>query len=497
MQRTEQKHIYIIGAGLAGREIARELNAKPVLGKLVAFLDDNPSKIGTLCEGVPVLGPLREALSYIKVQPQDKAIIAIPSAERKLILEIHKILHRGGFAAIHIVPASAQIIEGDAHLVQTRTIDPLDILGRDPVDIGLLESLEWLKGKRVLISGAGGSIGSELARQLLEAGVQRLYLLGHGENSIYLIDSELRALQAAGVGKSCAIVPLIGDLKDRNWLDFIMKRLRCDAVFHAAAYKHVPMMEANTVAAVENNVFGTKNLLDACLATKVQRFILISTDKAVDPLCVYGASKLLGERLLLAAQKQAEQLLPESRYCFVRFGNVLGSRGSILPLFSKQLEQGGPLTVTHPDASRFFMTIPEACSLVLKAGSLEARSPAFLLEMGQPLRIRELAEQVIRFTGLEPYRDIAIEYIGLRPGERLHERLHTDHERLEATEDPRINALKTSEVSFDLEDLLSKLATVCFYHPESPGTYRNRRVLRQLLCKAMPSIEEKPDEPEY
>ncbi|MBU0954375.1 MAG: polysaccharide biosynthesis protein [Spirochaetes bacterium] len=500
MQKTEPKRVFIIGAGLAGRGIANELLAKPVLGITAAFLDDDSTKIGSSYEGVPVIGPIDAILKTLRAGAQDRAIIAMPSAERSRIQEIYRQLQACGFSSIHIVPAIAQIIEGKVHLVQTRTIDPLDILGRDPAGIRLKKSLDWLRNKRVLISGAGGSIGSELARQLLEAGVQRLYLMGHGENSIYQIDSELRRLQAAGVGERCAIVPLIGDLKNREWLFFIMQRLKCDAVFHAAAYKHVPMMEANTVAAIENNVFGTKNLLDACEAHAVQRFILISTDKAVDPLCIYGASKHLSEQLVLDFQKRqakAGPALAAARYCFVRFGNVLGSRGSILPLFMTQVENGGPLTVTHPEASRYFMTIPEACSLVLKAGSLASSAPAFLLDMGPPIRIRDLAEQVIRFSGLEPDKDIAIEYIGLRPGERLHERLHSDSERLEPSGSQRINALYTTAGGIDMPRLLAELEPVCFLRAGKESSYRNRRRLRTILRQTIPGIEEKPDEPEY
>ncbi|HAP42513.1 MAG: capsular biosynthesis protein [Spirochaetes bacterium GWD1_61_31] len=497
MKARKGKNVYIIGAGLAGLGIASELAEKPTLGKVQALLDDDPAKIGGSFAGIPIIGPVAAALKGLTVQPQDRVIIAVPSASQAVLQTLHQLVKATGFASVHIVPAVAQIIEGDVHLAQTRSIDPLDILGRPPAAIGLKDSMDWLRGKRVLISGAGGSIGSELARQMLEADVERLYLLGHGENSIYQIDRELRRLQADGVGSLCAIVPLIGDLKDRAWLHFVMPRLRVDAVFHAAAYKHVPLMEANPVAVVENNVFGTRNLLDASLASRVSRFILISTDKAVQPLCSYGASKYLSERLVLASQSRAKAQDPDSRYCFVRFGNVLGSRGSILPLFSQQIEAGGPLTVTHPDTSRFFMTIPEACSLVLKAGSLADQAPAFLLDMGQPVLIRELAEQLIRFYGLEPHKDIAIQYIGLRPGERLHESLSSPDESLSAGSDRRIQLLHCPPAGFSLDEVLVQLTPVCFHQPDRPEAYRNRRLLRQILRRYIPSLEENHDESEY
>ncbi|HPE88748.1 MAG: polysaccharide biosynthesis protein [Spirochaetaceae bacterium] len=490
----DNPRIYIVGAGFAGRAIAREIRAKAVLGTIVAFLDDDEGKLGKRIDGVPVLGPIRDVVRLLAREPADEAIIAMPSAPRELLRELYFTLKRAGFARIRILPDVAQIVEGDAHLVQAREIDPQDLLGRSPVAIGLKKSIEWLAGKRVIVTGAGGSIGSELARQLLSAGVERLYLFGHGENSIYQIDRELRGLQSGGVGVSTAIVPVIGELKDRDYMTDICRRLKADVVFHAAAYKHVPMMEANTVAAIENNAFGTRNLVDACLAAGVRRFVLISTDKAVEPLCVYGASKFLSERIVLDAQERAGA---GEHYMVVRFGNVLGSRGSILPLFKGQVERGGPVTVTDPAASRYFMTIPEACSLVLKTGGVGAGGESYLLDMGEPVLIRELAEQVIRFSGLRPYDDIAIEYIGLRPGERLEERLFSSDESLAATEFPKINRLERRGPRFDLEAAMRALEPVCFKSDGWPDAYRNRRRLRAALRSFIPTVEEHPDEPEY
>jgi len=490
----ENPRIYIIGAGFAGRAIAREIREKAVFGSIVAFLDDDPLKVGHRIDDVPVLGPIRDVARLLARTPADEAIIAIPSATREYLRELYYILKEAGFSRIRIVPDVAQVIEGDAHLVQAREIDPQDLLGRSPVAIGLKKSIQWLSGKRVMVTGAGGSIGSELARQLLSAGVERLYLFGHGENSIYQIDRELRALQAGGVGVSTAIVPVIGELKDRVYMENVLLRLKADVVFHAAAYKHVPMMEANTIAAIENNVFGTQNLVDACLASGVKRFVLVSTDKAVEPLCVYGASKFLSERITMQAQSRATS---GQHYMVVRFGNVLGSRGSILPLFKQQIDQGGPVTVTDPRASRYFMTIPEACSLVLKAGGVGSGGASYLLDMGEPIMIRDLAEQVIRFSGFVPDRDIRIEYIGLRPGERLEEKLVADDERLEPTSYPRINRLQRLNGAFDLEAALQALRPACFATPEAPEVYRNRRVLRSALRTFIPTVEEKPDEPEY
>ncbi|MDR2143580.1 MAG: polysaccharide biosynthesis protein [Treponema sp.] len=476
--------VYIIGAGFAGQTLAREINAKAVFGRVVAFLDDDAEKIGRRIEGIPVLGPIRDVAQLLRMNPADEAIIAIPGASREYLGELYVILKKAGFQRIRILPGISQIIEGDAHLIQTRSIDPQDLLGRTPVAVNLKESLAYLRGKRVLVTGAGGSIGSELCRQLLSGGAARLYLVGHGENSIYLIDRELRLLQEEGVGEKSVLVPVIGDLKDRDYIHYILKKLKADVVFHTAAYKHVPMMEENPVAAVENNVFGTKNLIDAAKAGGVKRFVHITTDKAVEPVSVYGASKYLCERLVLESPDNENGENP--RFIAVRFGNVLGSRGSIMLLFQKQIEKGGPLTVTHPEMKRWFMTIPEACSLVLKAGGVGENRSLYLLDMGEPVRIRDMAEQMIRFYGFEPERDIKIEYIGKRPGERIDEKLWSDDEEPETTDFKRILRLKRKCPPLDLEKLLETLKPVVRFDPQKAGAYRNGDLLKKILFEAVP-----------
>jgi FlaA1/EpsC-like NDP-sugar epimerase len=490
----EETRIYILGAGFAGRAIAREVRAKGVFGSVVAFLDDDARKIGSRIEGIPVLGPIRDVVNLLSRLPADEAIIAIPSATSEELRELYFLLKRAGFQRIRIVPGIAQITEGDAHLIQAREINPQDLLGRSPVAIGLKESLAYLRGKRVLITGAGGSIGSELARQLLSAGVARLYLFGHGENSIYQIDRELRLLQEEGVGEKTSIVPVIGDLKDAAYVRFILGRLKADAIFHAAAYKHVPMMEANPVAAIENNVFGTKNLVEAALAAEVKRFVLVSTDKAVDPVCVYGSSKFLAERIVMDAKARAGA---GQDFMVVRFGNVLGSRGSIVPLFSGQIAKGGPVTVTHPDTARYFMTIPEACSLILKTGGVGSGGELYLLDMGEPVRIRDLAEQMIRFYGYEPGRDIRIEYIGLRPGERIEESLVAAGETMVSTEYPRVNRLERRGEAFPLDEALEGLRPICSFTEGAETAFRDRIKLREVLQKFVPTLIVPDHEPRY
>lgn len=427
-------------------------------------------------------------MSFLRRTDNDEAIIAIPSASKERISEIYAVLQKCGFTRIKILPTLSQIVEGSAHLVQAREIDPLDILGRTPITISLKESLAYLRGKRVLITGAGGSIGSELARQLLSGGAERLYLLGHGENSIYLIDRELRILQQEGVGEKATIVPIIGDLKDKHFLNYILPKLKCDVIFHCAAYKHVPLMEENPVAVIDNNVFGTQNLLEAALNADVSRFVLISTDKAVTPVSTYGASKMLCEKLLLDAAKRAKK---DTAFMFVRFGNVLGSRGSVLPVFVNQLKTGGPLTVTHKDMERYFMTIPEACSLVLETGGVGQNGFSYLLDMGEPIKIVDMAEQCIRFFGLEPYKDVNIVFSGLRKGERLYEPLWLKEEAPEKTEYEKVLRLTPVGEGLQnttLQELLNQLFEIC-YDYKNESNFRNKELLKSILENAIPSLK--------
>jgi len=488
-----QPTIYIIGAGLAGTMIAHEIRRKGVFGRVAAFLDDDPQKIGTKIEDIPVLGPIQDVARLIRVEPRDELLIAIPSIKAERLREIYAIVKDAGFTTIKLLPGISQIVDGAAHLVQAREINPQDLLGRTPIKISLKSSLAYLRGKRVLITGAGGSIGSELARQLLSGGAERLYLFGHGENSIYQIDKELRLLQEEGVGDKATIVPIVGELKDRAYMHYILSKLRCDAVFPTAAYKHVPLMEANPVAVIENNVFGTKNLLDACIENGVKRFVLISTDKAVNPVSIYGVSKMLNEKMVLNAAERIKERFggADYAYMFVRFGNVLGSRGSIFPLFVEQVKKGGPVTVTSPDMMRFFMTIPEACSLVLQTGGVGINGQSYLLDMGEPVNILETARQLIRYMGYEPEKDIPIEIIGVRPGERLEEPLISETEYTEPTDYPKILRLQ-NRVEYhaaDLEKLLSALEPVCCPSAD-PALYRNKEYLIQVLCSACKSCRE-------
>ena len=489
MTVEKSRRLYIIGAGFAGQTLAEEIKRKAIFGDVVAFLDDDSEKIGRKIEEIPVLGPIRDVARLLRMNPADEAVIAIPSASREYLTELYSILQKAGFARIRILPAISQIIAGNARLIQTRSIDPQDLLGRTPVAVNLKQSLAYLRGKRVLVTGAGGSIGSELCRQLLSGGAARLYLFGHGENSIYQIDKELRLLQDEGVGEKASLVPVIGDLKDENYIDYILGKLKADVIFHAAAYKHVPMLEENPVAAIENNFFGTLNLVGAAQKRRVKRFVLITTDKAVEPVSVYGVSKYLCERLVLDAAVRNAENSRDAHFMAVRFGNVLGSRGSIMPLFQKQIEKGGPVTVTDPAMRRWFMTIPEACSLVLKAGGVGANGNLYLLDMGEPVRIRDMAEQMIRFYGFEPEKDIPIEYIGPRPGERIDEVLWGRDETPAPTEHSRILKIERKvQDPLDLEALTGALRPICQFDHEKPERYRDSALLRKILHEAVPSL---------
>jgi FlaA1/EpsC-like NDP-sugar epimerase len=490
VHRRSTNRIYIVGAGLTGISLAREIQAKRIFGKVVAFLDDDPAKIGRRVHNVPVLGPIQEVVDLLKTTPADEAIIAIPGAKREQLKRIHRLLVQAGFGRIRIVPRISQILEGEAHLIQARQVDPEDLLSREPIQVDLKKSLAYLRGKRVLVTGAGGSIGSELCRQLLSGGAERLYLLGHGENSLYEIERELRLLQEEGVGEKATIVPVLGELQDRDFMGYIFGRLKANVVFHTAAHKHVPLLEANPVEAVKNNVFGTKNVADAAAAAGVERFVLISTDKAVEPNSVYGASKLIAEELVLR-QGGASQV-----FLVVRFGNVLGSRGSILPLFRKQILKGGPVTVTDPEVSRYFMTIPEAVSLVLQAGGVGKARGLYLLDMGEPVLIRELAEQMIRFYGFEPQTEIPVHYTGLRPGEKMSERLWADGDRALPTEYPKILRLEPRyALNGRLKDVIESLSPICHFDPAQAELYRDRHALRRTLKRIIPTLRLPDDEP--
>jgi len=419
------KEVVICGAGDAGNTILREMQRNRALGYVpVGIIDDDPRKAGLRVQGTRVLGG-RDALPAILRETKvDEVIIAMPSAPGVVHREIVEACRRVGVPC-KTLPGLPELISGEVTVRLLRDVSVEDLLGRAPLKIDFAQVSRYLNGKVVLITGAGGSIGSELCRQVLRAGPASLVIVDHAENNLFEIDRQL-----SGRGR---VTPVIADCRDETAMERVFRDHRPSIVFHAAAYKHVPMMELNPLQAVANNALATAEL--AVLADRfgVERFCLISTDKAVEPKTVMGATKALAERVI-----ESRGATSATRFAAVRFGNVLGSSGSVVPIFRQQIAAGGPVTVTHAEMTRFFMTIPEAVQLVIEATGIAEGGDIFVLDMGEPVRIRDLAENMIRLSGHEPGRDIAIEVVGIRPGEKLHEELFNLDETVRPTRYGRI-----------------------------------------------------------
>ncbi len=423
-----RSRVLIVGAGDAGAMIAREIQQRYQREKeLVGFVDDDPSKKYNMLLGVKILGSCEELPTVTRQCSADEIIVAIPSASgavlRKIVQQCKKL-----DCQVKTLPGMFELIDGKVTVSQLRNIDLEDLLRREQISLNETDVKEYIAGKTVLVTGAGGSIGSELCRQISKDAPVRLLLLGKGENSIYEIHQELR-------GKFPEIIytPVIADVRDATRIDGIFERFRPQLIFHAAAHKHVPLMESQPVEAVQNNVFGTKNVAEAACRYEAEDFVMISTDKAVNPTSVMGATKRIAELFIQTMSCQSK-----TRFCAVRFGNVLGSRGSVIPLFRKQIAAGGPVTITDPEMRRYFMTIPEAVQLVLQAGVLSSGGEVFVLDMGELVRIVDLARDLIELSGLKPGEDIQIKFTGLRPGEKLFEELLTAEEGTTATQHAKI-----------------------------------------------------------
>lgn len=433
------RNVLIIGAGYTGGMIARHMMTDPqVHGMPKAFVDDDPSKEGTLIKGIKVLGNRYDILGIVKRHKIDEIILAIPSAtvsDRKEILEECK---RTG-AKVKTVPSLEEMIHDNVDLQKIRDVEIEDLLGRDEINLDMAGIQEYIKGKTVMVTGGGGSIGSELCRQIVKFQPKKLIILDINENAVYDLTHELNT---KGVG-SVVLDTVITSVRDRKELCRVFNDLRPQVVFHAAAHKHVPLMERSPREAVKNNVFGTMHLVDSAINHGVERFVFISTDKAVNPTSVMGVSKRIAEMIVQSVESSV------TVFTAVRFGNVLGSNGSVIPLFKNQIQNGGPVTVTHRDMVRYFMTIPEASRLVLQAGGLARGGEVFVLDMGEPVRILSLAEDLIRLSGLEPYQDIDITFTGLRPGEKLYEELLTSEESVESkTKHEKIFVAKPNRVEY-------------------------------------------------
>lgn len=437
----------IIGAGDAGATIAREIERYHKRSrKVIGFIDDDESKFNRLMGGVRILGNRHDIPSIVKENKVKEIIIAMPSVTRNEIRNIMEICSPLK-CKVNTLPGMYQLLDDEVLVSHLHPVSIEDLLERDEVRLDMDIVEHYIRDKVVLVTGAGGSIGSEICRQIMRVGPKQLLLLGHGENSIYLINQELKNIYKDG-----PIIPIIADIRDKQQLDQIFTQYNPQVVFHAAAHKHVPLMEIQPMAAVLNNIYGTRNVADVAGRHGVERFVMISTDKAVNPTSVMGATKRVAEKVIIAMNDTYD-----TKYITVRFGNVLGSRGSVIPLFKKQIEAGGPVTVTDPEMTRYFMTIPEASQLVLQAGAMGKGGEVFLLDMGEPVKIIDLARNMIRLSGLEPDKDIHIKITGLRPGEKKYEELLTSEEGTNRT-----NHTKIFEAALDTVDrdwLIDKIAT--------------------------------------
>jgi FlaA1/EpsC-like NDP-sugar epimerase len=466
----EGKTVLLVGAGEAGEMVARDMLRHPEAGYVPAgFVDDDPAKRNLVVQGVPVLGMRRDIPSLVRELGAEEVFITIPSARGSDIREIVGICEQTE-AGIKILPGIFASLGEGAGLASVRELELEDLLGREPVETDLSSISSYVTDKRVMVTGAGGSIGSELCRQLAVLGPSELTLLDNDETALYELELELMAL-----APHRGVYAVVADIRDADRVNAVFKRFRPQVVFHSAAHKHVPIMEQHPSEAVKTNVLGTRNLALAALLQETERFILISTDKAVKPANVMGATKRVAEMMVKRLSGTGK-----TRFGAVRFGNVLGSRGSVVPTFRAQIERGGPVLITHPEATRYFMTIPEAAQLVIQAGAFTEGGEVFILDMGEPMLIRELAEKMISLMGRG--RRIEVQICGLRPGEKLHEELVLPAEEMLPTPHPKISKVVADlELGRDFEEKVERLIL---------AAVKDREVeIRQRLKEVVPSYE--------
>ena len=505
VKKKQEKNILLIGAGDAGRLILRDVQRTEFdVGKVQCIIDDNPNKWGRFIDGIPIVGGRDDILVNVEKYEIQQILVAIPSAKAKAKRDILNICKETG-CELKMLPGIYQMVNGDVAFSKMKEVAVEDLLGREPIQVNMDEIFEHLKGKTILVTGGGGSIGSELCRQIAGHHPQQLILFEIYENNAYDIEQELKRKYP-----ELNLVVLIGSVRDSRRIDSVFEMYKPDIVYHAAAHKHVPLMEGSPNEAIKNNVIGTYKTAYAALKNGCQRFVLISTDKAVNPTNIMGASKRLCEMVIQSmnqiSQTGSYQLLPQlwshtwnpiqeiqgnkikTEFVAVRFGNVLGSNGSVIPLFKKQIAEGGPVTVTHPDIIRYFMTIPEAVSLVLQAGTYAKGGEIFVLDMGDPVKIDTLARNLIKLSGYKPNIDIQIEYTGLRPGEKLYEEKLMAEEGLQTTPNQLIHIAKP--IAFDVKQFMNQVEIL------SEASYTNSSTIKQLVSEIIPTYhpEKKQDE---
>ncbi len=462
------KRLLIVGAGDTAKQVAKEINNSPELGfEPIGFVDDDKAKHNHRLLGLPILGPLSSIREIVAAHAVAEIVIAMPTAPGSVIRQVVRAALDSGIPTL-TVPSLPEILARHGNTTSLREVEIQDLLRRDPIETDLAAVAELATGETVLITGAGGSIGGELCRQLARLAPSRLVLLGHGENSIFDICQELTQ-----DFPDVKMIPVIADVRDRHRMMGILAHFRPHAVFHAAAHKHVPLMEGNLIEAVTNNVVGTRNVVDASLEAGVNHFVLISTDKAVRPTSIMGATKRIAELIVQHAAAKHER-----NFASVRFGNVLGSRGSVVPTFMRQIRNGGPVTVTHPEMQRYFMTIPEAVQLVLQAGALGRGGEVFLLDMGEPIKIVDIATDLIRLSGLTVGTDIEIQFSGMRPGEKLYEEMFFSAENVLRTDHPKVLRARHGILA---EGVVRRIEGLCKAAESTDGDDKLRELIQVLV----------------
>lgn len=467
-KRSSKERTLIVGAGDAGEEIIRSIiSSADSPYNPVAIVDDSKIKQGVLIHGLKVAGKISDIPDIVASKEIKQIIVALPSAGNKIIREAVELGRKAGVHKIKIMPAFSEMVSGQASFKNLKDVEADDLLGREQVTLDTKQIEKFIKGKIVLITGAAGSIGSELSRQVAKFEPSLLLLLDQDETGVFNISNELLAKF-----QGLKIVSLIADITDQERINEIFSQHNPSIVFHAAAYKHVPLMEENPEEAIKNNVFGTKIVAQACINNNAEKFILISTDKAVNPVSVMGSTKRLAE---MVCQKLNQQ--NKTKFISVRFGNVLDSRGSVIPIFREQIKKGGPVEVTHPEMKRYFMLIPEACILVLEAGAMGKGGEVFILNMGKPVMIVDLAREMIKLSGHTPDEDIAIVYTGIRPGEKLFEEILTAEEENMATQNKKIFQAKLSQVDDSFLDKINSLKVLA----REGNTNRIKEEIRAII----------------